>query len=103
MFTSVIQITEFRVKGFLKGGLISESFFILAQISPKMCPKLSCALSMYKEKMLIIVILHLFGGDLRQSEKQSEIKPPLTGCLMLTADIHITSIQSKCVSFGFPK
>ena len=62
--------------------LILRFFFTLAQISQM------CQITTYpehylsKEKMLRIVISH-FLGDLSQSEKPSEIKPPL---LLLVAD-----------------
>ena len=54
-----------------------RKFFTLAQISPKRCQ--ITILSSYppKEKMLRIVIWHLFWGDLCQSEKLSEIRPHL--------------------------
>jgi hypothetical protein len=58
-----------------RGGLISERFFLCLQ-SPKKGAK-TRELYPPKEKMLSIVIRHLFFGDLSQSEKLSEIKPLL--------------------------
>ena len=58
-----------------KGGLISESFSLSK--SPKISAKsVSWALST-EEKILRRVIWYPFFGDFSQSEKVSEIKPPL--------------------------
>ena len=58
-----------------KGGLISEIF--ADSNLPKKVP------NHYTEKMLRIVIWHLFFGHLRQNEKPSEINPLLKTTLVM--------------------
>ena len=63
-----------------------RKFFTLLKSPQKKCQKLSRALFKYllSEKMLWIVIWPLFLGDLSQSVKVSEIKPPLVLALIMT-------------------
>ena len=59
-----------------KGGLISESFSLLYKFPKKIAKSLSWALSTYRE-VAQYSDLASFWGDLSQSEKIIEIKPPL--------------------------
>ena len=60
----------------IKGSLISELFLFWLKF-PKKVPSQYPVHYSLKEKMLRMVIWHFLGGDLSQSEKLSEIKPPL--------------------------
>ena len=59
-----------------KGSLISEVLYFGPNLQKKV-PNLFPEHYPHKEKMVRVVIWQLFFGDLSQSEKLSEIKPPL--------------------------
>ena len=72
-----------------------RKFFILAQISPKKVPNHNPKPYPLKKEEAEYSLWHLFLGDLSQSEKLSEIKPPLKGRVAPSSAMNCGDSYSK--------